>query len=86
MNAREPDRGAGDLERSVPATQNPSGGFGCGVHNPDEPLQSSACEDSDSSDPLCRSSRWVGSRGNPFVARECSLGDTWQRSVHLNRR
>jgi hypothetical protein len=39
---------------TVLATQNPSGGFGCGVHNPAEPFMSSACEDIDSIDPLCR--------------------------------
>jgi hypothetical protein len=45
------------LERAIDtvlATQNPSGGFGWGVHNPDEPFMSSACEDIDSIDPLCR--------------------------------
>jgi hypothetical protein len=36
------------------ATQNITGGFGWGVHNPDEPSNSSACEDIDSIDPLCR--------------------------------
>jgi hypothetical protein len=35
-------------------TQNPLGGFGWGVHNPGEPFLSSACEDIDSIDPLCR--------------------------------
>ena len=39
---------------TVLATQNRSGGFGCGVHNPDAPDKSSACEDIDSIDPLCR--------------------------------
>jgi len=45
------------LERAIDtvlATQNPLGGFGWGVHNPGEPLLSSACEDIDSIDPLCR--------------------------------
>ncbi len=45
------------LERAIDtvlATQNPLGGFGCGVHNPTEPFMSSACEDIDSIDPLCR--------------------------------
>ena len=45
------------LERamdSLLATQNPRGGFGWGVHNPAEPFVSSACEDIDSIDPLCR--------------------------------
>lgn len=35
-------------------TQNPEGGFGWGVHNPQEPYKSSACEDIDSIDPLAR--------------------------------
>jgi len=39
---------------TVLATQNASGGFGCGVHNSDEPIKSSACEDIDSIDPLAR--------------------------------
>ena len=45
------------LERAIDtvlATQNPAGGFGWGVHNPAEPFKSSACEDMDSIDPLCR--------------------------------
>ena len=45
------------LERAIDtvlATQNPLGGFGWGVHNPAEPTKSSACEDIDSIDPLCR--------------------------------
>ena len=39
---------------TVLATQNPLGGFGWGVHNPDQPYLSSACEDIDSIDPLAR--------------------------------
>lgn len=35
-------------------TQNAAGGFGQGVHNPKCPTNSSACEDIDSIDPLCR--------------------------------
>ena len=35
-------------------TQNEAGGFGLGVHNPGNPLNSSACEDIDSIDPLGR--------------------------------
>ena len=48
------------VERAVDtvlATQNQFGGFGCGVHNGAEPSKSSACEDIDSIDPLCRMSR-----------------------------
>ncbi len=39
---------------SVLATQNMNGGFGWGVHNPDDPFVSSACEDIDSIDSLAR--------------------------------
>ena len=39
---------------TVLATQNPLGGFGWGVHNSQAPFMSSACEDIDSIDPLCR--------------------------------
>jgi hypothetical protein len=45
------------LERAIDSvlrTQNESGGFGWGVHNPKEPFNSSACEDIDSVDPLAR--------------------------------
>jgi hypothetical protein len=45
------------LERAIDtvlATQNDAGGFGWGVHNRTKPLDSSACEDIDSIDPLCR--------------------------------
>lgn len=51
------DRPIPYIERAIDtvlATQNPVGGFGWGVHNPDEPFHSSACEDIDSIDPLCR--------------------------------
>lgn len=41
-------------------SQNPSGGFGWGVHNGVTPFDSSACEDIDSIDPLAR---WVNSAG-----------------------
>jgi hypothetical protein len=39
---------------TVLATQNARGGFGWGVHHAAEPFLSSACEDIDSIDPLCR--------------------------------
>jgi hypothetical protein len=45
------------ITRAVPvvlATQNPRGGFGWGVHNPQHPYDGSACEDIDSVDPLAR--------------------------------
>lgn len=45
---------AAQAARTVLATQNPLGGFGWGIHNPDEPFYSSACEDIDSLDPLTR--------------------------------
>lgn len=41
---------------TVLSTQNPVGGFGWGVHNPQSPEKSSACEDIDSIDPLARMS------------------------------
>jgi len=47
------------LERAIDTvltTQNPKGGFGWGVHNPDDPFMSSACEDIDSIYPLARMS------------------------------
>jgi hypothetical protein len=46
-----------NIERAIDtvlAAQNPAGGFGWGVHNPENPYHSSACEDIDSIDPLCR--------------------------------
>ena len=42
----------------VLATQNPRGGFGWGVHNPQHPFDGSACEDIDSIDPLARFARF----------------------------
>jgi hypothetical protein len=48
------------VERAIDTvllTQNSRGGFGCGIHNPDTPYHSSACEDIDSIDPLVRMSR-----------------------------
>ena len=45
-----PEKAAAQILR----TQNPLGGFGQGSHNPEDPWQSSACEDIDSLDPLCR--------------------------------
>jgi hypothetical protein len=39
---------------TVLLTQNASGGFGWGIHNPDASFNSSACEDIDSIDPLVR--------------------------------
>ena len=45
------------IERAIDTvltTQNPVGGFGWGMHNSADPYVSSACEDIDSIDPLCR--------------------------------
>jgi len=59
------------IERAIDtllATQNPMGGFGWGVHNPDEPFQSSACEDIDSIDPLCRLSQITDYRHDEIEA------------------
>ena len=50
------------MERAIDTvlqTQNPSGGFGWGVHNPQTPHCSSACEDIDSIDPLARISHII---------------------------
>lgn len=53
---------------TVLATQNASGGFGCGVHNPGDPAKSSACEDIDSIDPLVRMSRLTDYRKSDIRA------------------
>jgi len=53
---------------SVLSTQNPRGGFGWGVHNPSEPLNSSACEDIDSIDPLVRMSAQTDYRRDEVAA------------------
>jgi hypothetical protein len=47
---------------TVLATQNPVGGFGWGIHNPEQPFRSSACEDIDSIDPLARMCRLTSYR------------------------
>ena len=56
-------------------TQNPLGGFGQGVHNPEDPWQSSACEDIDSLDPLCR-----------MLARGEIKGEEVRKSIRRGRR
>jgi hypothetical protein len=53
---------------TVLATQNPDGGFGWGVHNPAAPFLSSACEDIDSIDPLCRLTALTGHRRGEVAA------------------
>jgi len=53
---------------TVLATQNAAGGFGWGVHNPADPLKSSACEDIDSIDPLCRLLRCSDPRREEIAA------------------
>jgi len=45
---------AKEAAASILRTQNPLGGFGLGVHHPDDPYVSSACEDIDSISPLAR--------------------------------
>jgi len=58
------------LERAVDtvlATQNPLGGFGWGVHNTVAPFMSSACEDIDSIDPLCRMLQLTAHRRSDIV-------------------
>lgn len=59
------------LERAVDtvlATQNAAGGFGWGVHNPADPLVSSACEDIDSIEPLARMLRQTSHRSEEVRA------------------
>jgi len=53
---------------SVLMTKNPLGGFGCGVHNSTEPHKSSACEDIDSIDPLCRMMQLTNYRHDDIAA------------------
>lgn len=54
-------------------TRNPLNGFGWGVHNPEDPYQSSACEDIDSLDPLCR--LWMsGATRDPRVREAIEAG------------
>jgi len=60
---------------TVLATQNPAGGFGCGVHNPHNPLKSSACEDIDSIDPLCRTMQVTDYRRADVEAALCRAAD-----------
>ncbi len=59
------------LERAIDtvlATQNPTGGFGWGVHNAADPFVSSACEDIDSIDPLCRMMHMTDYRRDDIMA------------------
>lgn len=56
-------------------TQNPAGGFGQGVHNPENPLNSSACEDIDSIDPLARLIR-QGEKNNDKIKSAINMGLT----------
>jgi len=65
------------VERAIDTvleTQNPTGGFGWGIHNAEEPAKSSACEDIDSIDPLVRmSTRTDYRRGDILRALERAL-------------
>jgi hypothetical protein len=66
------------LERAIDtvlATQNPLGGFGCGVHNPAAPFMSSACEDIDSIDPLCRMTQLTDYRRADIAAALAKAAD-----------
>jgi len=59
------------LERAIDTvlrTQNPRGGFGWGVHNQENPWNSSACEDIDSIDPLVRMMRQTAYRREEILA------------------
>lgn len=53
---------------TVLRNQNPHGGFGWGVHNPEAPHISSACEDIDSIDPLVRMARQTDYRRDDIRA------------------
>lgn len=53
---------------TVLATQNPTGSFGWGVHNPQSPFDASACEDIDSIDPLVRMAALAPDRRPEVVA------------------
>jgi hypothetical protein len=67
------------MERAVDtvlATQNEQGGFGCGVHNPAAPMNSSACEDIDSIDPLVRMSRRTDYRRDDII-RALKQAQSW---------
>jgi len=53
---------------SLLSTQNPNGGFGWGCHNGGNPYTSSACEDIDSIEPLCRFSKMSSFRNADIAA------------------
>jgi hypothetical protein len=53
---------------TVLRTQNPLGGFGWGVHNPDDPWRGSACEDIDSIEPLVRFGTRLDRRRDGVIA------------------
>lgn len=53
---------------TVLRTQNPRGGFGWGVHNQQNPWNSSACEDIDSIDPLVRMMQQTDYRRDEILA------------------
>ena len=64
---------------SILRTQNPLGGFGLGVHHPEDPYVSSACEDIDSISPLARLYR-LGIARTEDVRQALLRGIDWVRS------
>ncbi len=64
---------------SMLKTQNPLGGFGLGVHHPEDPFVSSACEDIDTMSPLARLYR-LGIAKNDDVRYALRRGVQWVKS------
>lgn len=64
---------------SMLKTQNPLGGFGLGVHHPDDPFVSSACEDIDTMSPLARLYR-MGIAETSEVRQALQRGVKWVKS------
>jgi len=73
---RRPVPFAEEAINSLLATQNPQGGFGWGIHNPENPFDSSACEDIDSMDPLARLSQCTPHRRDE-IHRALEKAVTW---------
>lgn len=64
---------------SMLKTQNPLGGFGLGVHHPDDPFVSSACEDIDTMSPLARLYR-MGIARTDEMRQALQRGVKWVKS------
>ena len=67
---------------SILRTQNVNGGFGLGVHNPDNPFVSSACEDIDSLAPMARLYR-LGTVRNDRMKTAMETGLRWVKSNQM---